>query len=73
MIMGLLFILDLLFHAVDLNNIKHELMPTAWHPTRRWYWCMTKDEKLWNGESNNNLKYFTSFCSLSIFIIQIGA
>ena len=26
-------------------NIKKYLMPTAWHPSRWWDWCVTEDEK----------------------------
>ena len=26
-------------------SIKKDLMPTAWHPSRWWDWCMTGDEK----------------------------
>ena len=26
-------------------KIKEELKPIAWHPSRWWNWCMTKDEK----------------------------
>ena len=26
-------------------QIKKELMPIAWHPTRWWNWCMSEDEK----------------------------
>ena len=34
-------------------QIKKELMPIAWHPSRWWDWCITKDEekkteKLWS-------------------------
>ena len=33
-------------------QIKKELIPTAWHPSRWWDWCMSEDdkketEKLW--------------------------
>ena len=52
MILKLLFMLDLWFVGIDKSNVKHaktkineELMPIAWHPTRVWDWCMTKDEK----------------------------
>ena len=24
---------------------KEELLPTAWHPPRRWNWCVPEDEK----------------------------
>ena len=24
---------------------KKELLPTAWHPSRYWDWCMSEDEK----------------------------
>ena len=27
------------------KNISKELMPEAWHPTRWWDWCMSKDKK----------------------------
>ena len=26
-------------------QIKKELMPIAWHPSRYWDWCMSEDEK----------------------------
>ena len=26
-------------------QIKEELLPTAWHPSRYWDWCMSEDEK----------------------------
>ena len=26
-------------------KIKKELMPTAWHPSRWWDWCVPEDEK----------------------------
>ena len=26
-------------------SIKEELMPIAWHPSRRWDWCVPEDEK----------------------------
>ena len=26
-------------------QIKKELMPIAWHPSRWWNWCMSEDEK----------------------------
>ena len=26
-------------------QIKKELMPIAWHPSRWWNWCMQEDEK----------------------------
>ena len=26
-------------------NIKKDLMPTAWHPSKWWDWCVTEDEK----------------------------
>ena len=26
-------------------QIKKELMPIAWHPSRHWDWCMPEDEK----------------------------
>ena len=26
-------------------NIKEELLPIAWHPSRYWDWCMSEDEK----------------------------
>ena len=26
-------------------QIKKELMPTAWHPSRWWDWCVPNDEK----------------------------
>ena len=26
-------------------KMKEELMPIAWHPSRRWDWCVPKDEK----------------------------
>ena len=26
-------------------KIKEELLPTAWHPSRWWDWCMLEDEK----------------------------
>ena len=26
-------------------NIKEELLPIAWHPSRYWNWCMSEDEK----------------------------
>ena len=29
-----------------------ELMPVAWHPTKEWDWCMTKNGTLWNDKSN---------------------
>ena len=34
-------------------QIKKELMPVVWHPSRYWDWCMLEDEKneteqLWN-------------------------
>ena len=27
------------------NDVSKELMPLAWHPTRYWNWCMSKDKK----------------------------
>ena len=35
------------------KDIKEELMPVAWHPSRYWDWCMADEEKktaeqLWN-------------------------
>ena len=27
------------------TQIKKELMPIAWHPSRYWDWCMSEDEK----------------------------
>ena len=27
------------------SEIKEELMPIAWHPSRYWDWCMSEDEK----------------------------
>ena len=32
-------------NAKDLKNISEELMPTAWHPKRRWDFCMSEDEE----------------------------
>ena len=26
-------------------KVKKELMPTAWHPSRYWVWCVPEDEK----------------------------
>ena len=26
-------------------QIKKELIPIAWHPSRHWDWCMSEDEK----------------------------
>ena len=26
-------------------QIKEELMPSGWHPSRRWDWCVLEDEK----------------------------
>ena len=26
-------------------KIKEELLPIAWHPSRRWHWCIPQDEK----------------------------
>ena len=36
-------------------QIKEELMPIAWHPSRWWDWCVPEEdkketEKLWNDE-----------------------
>ena len=30
---------------VQKAEIKEELMPIAWHPSRYWDWCMSEDEK----------------------------
>ena len=27
------------------SQIKQELIPIAWHPSRYWDWCMSEDEK----------------------------
>ena len=27
------------------RKIGKELIPTAWHPTKRWDWCLLKNEK----------------------------
>ena len=27
------------------TKIKDKLMPVAWHPSRRWDWCVPEDEK----------------------------
>ena len=27
------------------KRISEELMPIAWHPKRRWDWCVSEDEK----------------------------
>ena len=59
MILLLLSLLDLLFGVIDIDSIKHvkkridkKFMPIVWYPTRVWDWCITKDEKLWNDNSN---------------------
>ena len=31
-------------------QIKKELIPIAWHPSRYWNWCMSEDEK-WETEN----------------------
>ena len=59
-ILKLLLLLDLLLDVTDITNVKYvktkkinkKFMPIAWHPTRVWDLCMTKDEKLWNDNSN---------------------
>ena len=30
---------------VQKASIKEELLPTAWHPSKWWDWCMSEDEK----------------------------
>ena len=51
MILELLLILDLwlgIIYISNTNNVKKirkELMLVAWHPTRWWDWCKSKDEK----------------------------
>ena len=27
------------------KEISEQLMPVAWHPTKWWDWCISKDEK----------------------------
>ena len=56
--------LDLRLSVINLKKCKQlkkkkkkkktdeELMPVAWHPTRVWDWCMTKNGTLWNDKSN---------------------
>ena len=31
-------------------NIKEELLPITWHPSRHWDWCMSEDEKKETGK-----------------------
>ena len=31
-------------------NIREELLPIAWHPSRYWDWCMSEDEKQEKGK-----------------------
>ena len=51
-ILVLLFLSDFWLGILDLKNAKNlkqkiseELMPIAWHPKRRWNFCMSEDEK----------------------------
>ena len=32
-------------NAKHLKNVSEELMPIAWHPKKRWNFCMSEDEK----------------------------
>ena len=52
MILVLLFLSDFWLGILNLKNAKNlkqkiseELMPIAWHPKRRWNFCMSEDEK----------------------------
>ena len=42
-------------------NIKEELMPITWHPSRYWNWCMSEDEKKRDRKIMGiNMKFFVS-------------
>lgn len=30
---------------MHVKNVGKDLMPTAWHPSRCWDWCMPKDKE----------------------------
>ena len=32
-------------HKAQKAQIKEELMPLVWHPSRWWNWCVPEDEK----------------------------
>ena len=32
-------------HKAQKSQIKKQLMPIAWHPSRYWDWCISEDEK----------------------------
>ena len=40
------------------ENIKEELAPVAWHPSRAWDWCFDEKQKIrWLGSEKYTIKY----------------